>query len=588
MGSNSLGATMNFPLTWNLDRIFSGGSTSSPFQEKIKEVEDKILQLELLLKEKDLKKVLPISEEIKATLMEMSSFVSCLMAQDVSDTQAIGLSGQMRQLSTTSSNLELKIDALLGELSSSDFDDLKQALPDLTFHLEEKRRKGKEKLSPSEEAFINDLAVDGYHSWWEFWQVRIGEMTFPFEGDHLSFGQVENKLSDPARNVRKKGFESIQNSFSSAKRGFAQVMNHLGGFRLEIYKKRGWPLLKEALDENRMSAKTLDAMWSAIGEIRPSLASYFKCKSDLLKIDKLSWYDLEAPLSITSKKISYDEACNLIVKQFDTFSPRMASFAKHALENHWVDAEDRQGKAPGGFCTRLPLSRESRIFMTFSNTITNLFTLAHELGHAFHNEVLFDLSESSQDARMGVAETASTMAEMIVTQAAIQSETDPKERLFLLDDHLSRSAAYLMNIYARFLYETRFYEKRKRGFVSDEELSKLMEESQKEAYGDALETYHPLFWAAKMHFFFTDVPFYNFPYTFGYLFSLGIYKHALEKEDFESSYVALLRDTGRMSVESLAEKHLQMDLTSPDFWRGGLSVIQNDIETYQTLSKEVK
>lgn len=579
---------MNFPLTWNLDRIFSGGSGSSPFQKKAKEVEKNFAQLETSLNEKDLKTALPLSETIQAAIKEMYAFVECLTAQDVTDTKAIALTGQMRQLSTIYSNLELKLDALLGELSTKDFEELKNVLPELVFHLDEKRRKTKEKLSPAEEAFINDLAVDGYHSWWEFWQVRIGEMTFPFEGEKLSFGQIENKLSDPDRKVRKGGFKTIQRSFNDAKRGFAQVMNHLGGFRQEVYRKRKWPLLKEALDENRMSAETLDAMWDAISEMRSSLTSYFECKSVLLKVDKLSWYDLEAPLTTTSRKISYDEASQLIIKQFETFSPKMAQFAKHALENHWIDAEDRKGKAPGGFCTRLPLSKESRIFMTFSNTMTNLFTLAHELGHAFHNEVLFDLSESAQDARMGVAETASTMAEMIVTQAAIQSENDSKERLFLLDDHLSRAAAYLMNIYARFLYETRFYEKRKKGFVSDEELSKLMEEAQKEAYGNALETYHPLFWAAKMHFFFTDVPFYNFPYTFGYLFSLGIYKHALEKKDFENSYVALLRDTGRMTVETLAEKHLQINLTAPDFWKGGLSIIQRDIETYKTLSKEVK
>lgn len=579
---------MNFPLTWNLDRIFLGGSGSSPFQKKVKEVEKNISQLEASLNEKVLKTALPLSETIQAAVKEMYAFVKCLTAQDVTDTKAIALTDQMRQLSTTFSNLELKLDTLLGELSTKDFEGLKNAFPELAFHLEEKRRKTKEKLSPSEEAFINDLAVDGYHAWWEFWQVRIGEMTFPFDGENLSFGQVENKLSDPDRKVRKGGFEAIQSSFTDAKRGFAQVINHIGGFRQEIYRKRKWPLLKEALDENWMSSDTLDAMWDAISEIRSSLVSYFECKSDLLKVDKLSWYDLEAPLTTTSKKISYDEASQLIIKQFETFSPRMAKFAKHTLENHWIDAEDRKGKAPGGFCTRLPLSKESRIFMTFSNTMTNLFTLAHELGHAFHNEVLFDLPESAQDARMGVAETASTMAEMIVTQATIQSENDPKERLFLLDDHLSRSAAYLMNIYARFLYETRFYEKRKKGFVSDEELSKLMEEAQKEAYGNALETYHPLFWAAKMHFFFTDVPFYNFPYTFGYLFSLGIYKHAFEKKDFENSYVALLRDTGCMTVETLGDKHLQMDLTAPDFWRGGLSIIQKDIETYKTLSKEVK
>ena len=234
----------------------------------------------------------------------------------------------------------------------------------------------------------------------------------------------------------------------------------------------------------------------------------------------------------------------------------MAAFAKKALENHWIDAENRLGKRPGGFCTALPLAKESRIFMTFSKTMTNLFTLAHELGHAFHNEIVFPLTEMAQDVKMGVAETASTMAEMIVTQAAIKEESDPHQRLFLLDDHLSRAVSYLMK-------------------------------AQKEAYGDSLETYYPLFWAAKMHFFFTDVPFYNFPYTFGYLFSLGIYHYALENGDFESSYLSLLEDTGRMNVEDLAKTHLQTDLSQLQFWDEGLSIIKKDIDEYIKLSKEV-
>lgn len=579
---------MNFPLTWDLDRVFSGGSTSSFFQEKLKEIGTKTSELETLLSKKSYEKAIPLCEDIQANLKEMEAFVECLVAQNVTDTKALALVGQVRQLSTRYSNSELTLDALLVELSDNAFDQLIKIFPELNFHLNEKRNRAKDKLPPSDEAFINDFAMDGYHSWWEFWQVRIGEMTFPFQGESLSFGQIENKLSDPDRSIRKEGFDSIQETFSDARRGFAQVANHLGGFRLEMYKKRNWPLLKEALDDNRISIKTLDAMWDAISEIRPNLNTYLKCKSDLLGIDQLSWYDLDAPLDTNTKEINYEEACHLIVKQFQTFSPKMGQFATRALENHWIDAEDRKGKAPGGFCTRLPLIKESRIFMTFSNTMTNLFTLAHELGHAFHNEVLFDLTESAQDARMGVAETASTMAEMIVTQAAIQSESNPKERLLLLDDHLSRATAYLMNIYARFLYETQFYEKRKSGFVSDEELSELMEEAQKEAYGNALQTYHPHFWAAKMHFFFTDVPFYNFPYTFGYLFSLGIYKHAKEKEDFETAYISLLQDTGRMNVEDLAQKHLDRDLSTPDFWREALSIIQKDIETFITLSKEVK
>ncbi|MDN3509292.1 MAG: M3 family oligoendopeptidase, partial [Candidatus Neptunochlamydia sp.] len=535
---------MKFPKIWNLDRIYEGGSHSTSFEKSFQETKEKIDSFKVFLQKNNLNEAIALSQEISFSLREMNAFVECLNAQDVNDSKALILKGQMRTLSTQFSNLELELDGTLAALSSQDFENLIDTHPDISFHLEEKRKRVKDKLPFEKETFINDLAIDGYHGWSKLWDAQIGEMSFPFREEKLSFGQIENKLGDPDRSIRKEGFESIQSKFQSSEIVFSQILNHLGGFRLEVYKKRGWDLLKDPLDENRMSAETLGAMWAAITHIQPSLKEFLACKSALLGIKKMSWYDLEAPLRTASKEITYEEAAETILQQFRSFSPKMADFAKRAFENHWIDAEDRVGKRPGGFCTALPILKESRIFMTFSNTMTNLFTLAHELGHAFHNEVLFPLPEMTQDAKMSVAETASTMAETIVIQAAIKKETNLKERLYLLDDHLSRSISYLMNIQARFLFETRFYKKRKEGFVSHESLSEMMEGAQKEAYGNSLETYHPLFWAAKMHFFFTDVPFYNFPYTFGYLFSLGIYHYALEKGNFESSYTDLLQDTG--------------------------------------------
>lgn len=546
-----------------------------------------IATLKALLNEKKLKEGITLSQEISFYLREMHAFVECLNAQDANDSDATALTSQMRTLSTEFSNLELELDACLGTLSDQDFSILIKTFPEISFLLKERQKRVKDRLPIETEAFINDLAVDGYHGWSELWDARIGEMTFLFQNEKLSFGQIENKLADPDRMVRKEGFESIQNSFKNSASLFAQTLNHLGGFRLEVYKKRGWNLLKEPLDENRMDQKTLDAMWKSIENARLDLQRYIECKSALLGIDKLSWYDLEAPITSSSKEISYDEASEMLLKQFESFSPKMAAFAKKALENSWIDAENRQGKRPGGFCTAFPIAKESRIFMTFSKTMSNLFTLAHELGHAFHNEVVFPLPEMAQDVRMGVAETASTMAEMIVTQAAIKEESNPKERLFLLDDHLSRAVSYLMNIQARFLFETRFYEKRKHGFVSYEVLSEIMKGAQKEAYGDSLSIYHPLFWAAKMHFFFTDDPFYNFPYTFGYLFSLGIYNYSLKRDDFESSYISILKDSGRMTVEDLAKKHLKTDLSQLHFWEEGLCVIKKDIDEFIKLSAEV-
>jgi oligoendopeptidase F len=579
---------MKFPRTWDLERFFQGGSASSTFKTTYKEVENQLLALNTLLQNQQLSDAIHLSQEISLQLREMEAFVCCLISQNVQDTEARILDSKIRLLLTTFENVMTLFDECLKKLSDSDFEALIKSHQELAFALKEKRSLSQEKLSYKEEAFINDLKIDGYHGWSQAWNTFIGEMTFPLQGETLFFGQIENKMADPNRSVRQQAFESICSQFTKYQSLFAQILNHLGGFRLEIYKKRGWEdCLKEPIEENRMELATLNMMWQTIEKNTAPLLEYLKCKAALLKTEKLSWYDLEAPLGSSNKQISYDDAGCFIIKHFKQFSPKMAAFAKKALEDQWIEAEDRKGKSPGGFCTALPIKQESRIFMTYSSTMTNVFTLAHELGHAFHNLIIFPLPEMVQHPKMNVAETASTMAEMIVTKAAIEKEDSPKERLYLLDDHLSRAIAYLMNIYARFLFETTFYEERKKGFVSHEKLSFFMEEAQKKAFGDVLETYHPLFWAAKMHFYFSDVPFYNFPYTFGYLFSLGIQTLSQSDANFEDKYIALLEDTGRMNVEDLAQTHLQVDLRTPDLWQRGLDVIKKDVETFIKLSKEV-
>ena len=322
---------MKFPKTWNLESIYEGGSASLSFQKSFQSAKEKIDALRDLLSNKKLKDAISLAQEISFSLREMNAFVECLNAQNVNDSKASALTGQMRLLSTKFSNLELELDNALGSLPNPDFLKLVEPYPDISFLLEEKRKKVKEKLSFEKESFINDFAIDGYHGWSELWDARISEMFFPFQDKQLAFGQIENKLGDPNRSIRKESFESIQKEFKKSEIVFSQILNHLAGFRLEVYKKRGWSLLKDPLDENRMAPKTLDAMWAAIAHIQPSLKEYLSCKSALLGVKKMSWYDLEAPLATASKEVTYEDAAQTILKQFQSFSPKMADFAKKVI-----------------------------------------------------------------------------------------------------------------------------------------------------------------------------------------------------------------------------------------------------------------
>jgi len=335
-----------------------------------------------------------------------------------------------------------------------------------------------------------------------------------------------------------------------------------------------------------MSKETLETMWAVISENKAPFVEYLERKAKLLGVEKLSWYDLDAPVGKTESKISYQEGCEFILTQFSRFGKKLTAFTEKAFKDRWIEAEDRAGKRPGGFCTSFPESDQSRIFMTYSGTPSNVSTLAHELGHAFHQYAMAGVHSLNRNYAMNVAETASTFAEMIVADASVKSAKTEEERVALLEDKIQRSVAFYMNIHARFIFETAFYEERKKGLVSTERLNDLMEAAQKEAFCDSLEEYHPEFWASKMHFYLTGVPFYNFPYTFGYLFSLGIYAQALEEGTaYEEKYISLLKDTASMTVEELAKKHLDVDLTKRDFWEKAIDLSKKDVEEFLAFTE---
>ncbi|MFH5181764.1 M3 family oligoendopeptidase [Paenibacillus sp. TAB 01] len=588
--------------TWNLETFFPGGSSSPAFQTFLEEIGQRVGAFEKLLDEMSAAKpaedavfmsALELLQTIAMQTREADSFVSCLAAENQADKKAIILAGRMKSLSAAYASALTRFDQLLAEIDDSAWEALlqRQELKDIAYPLAERRVLAAEKLPPEQEALVNDLTIDGYHGWGEAYNTTVSKfrITLEEQGERveLSAGQAANRMHSADRAERQRLFQLWEEQWAEHADYCADALNHLAGFRLKLYERRGWKSIhKEPLAINRMSKETLDAMWGVIERGKDVFVQYLNRKAKLLGVEKLSWYDVEAPVGQGSKHFSYDEGAELIVEQFRRFSPKMADFAVTAFEGAWIEAEDRPGKRPGGFCTSFPIKEETRIFMTYAGTASNVATLAHELGHGYHQHVMNDLPALAQDYAMNVAETASTFAEMVVADAAVKGAASEEERLTLLEDKIQRSVAFYMNIHARFLFETRFYAEREQGLVSVERLNELMLEAQKEGYRDALAEYHPHFWASKLHFYITEVPFYNFPYTFGYMFSAGIYAEALRQgEAFEEKYISLLRDTGRMSVEELAEKHLGVDLRKPDFWQRAMDLSVEDVEAFMRLTE---
>ncbi|WP_284644499.1 M3 family oligoendopeptidase [Paenibacillus silviterrae] len=592
------------PQTWNLERFFPGGSRSAEFAGFMEGLHSDISMLVNLLGDlpvpdsaeavqASLMPVLELLQSAGKKLREADSFTACLSAENQADKQAVILSGQVRSMGAGYASALTRLDDYLTRIEDGIWNAFLAypAIQAIAYPLEERRALAAEKLPPEQEALINELAVDGYHGWGELYNTTVSKFRVPFEEKgavmELTAGQAANKMHSPDRTVRETLFRRWESKWGEHAEYCADALNHLAGFRLKLYERRGWQEIhKEPLAVNRMSKETLDAMWGVIERSKDIFVQYLERKAKLLGVEKLSWFDVEAPVGRGSKHYSYDEGAELIVEQFRRFSPKLADFAVKAFENQWIEAEDRPGKRPGGFCTSFPIAEETRIFMTYAGTASNVSTLAHELGHGYHQHVMNDLPALAQEYAMNVAETASTFAEMVVSDAAVKGAATEEERLTLLEDKIQRSVAFYMNIHARFLFETAFYEERRAGLVSIERLNELMVKAQRQAFRDALDEYHPHFWASKLHFYITEVPFYNFPYTFGYLFSTGLYAEALQRgAAFEEQYIALLRDTGRMTVEALAEKHLGVDLRKPDFWQQAMDVTVKDVEEFLRLTE---
>ncbi|MFD1031395.1 M3 family oligoendopeptidase [Metaplanococcus flavidus] len=594
--------TVKYPEVWDLDVLFPGGSESQELRvhmdetgPKLEEFEKLSAKFEVPTKAEDARNVAEVLEAVKETMLHLrqsGAFIGCLMAQDTEDKKASLLQSESSSQSARFSSALQKIQQDLTRTDDEVWNALMEddTLKEFNFVLNEWRDKARLLLSEKEENLITALSMDGYHGWSQLYDMLVGEIKIKITVDGqektMSVGQANNLSSHSDAGVRKESYEKLENAWAEKEDFFAKTLNSIAGFRLETYKKRGWDNpLQEPLQINRMKQQTLDAMWGAISKNKQPFVDYLNQKAQLLGKDGLEWYDVDAPVTESTQTFSYQEGAEFILEHFKKFGPELEKFSRTAFEKGWIEAEDRPNKSPGGFCTGLPMTEESRIFMTYSGSMSNVATLAHELGHAFHSHALRPVHQINRSYAMNVAETASTFAEMIVADAAVKNASSDEEKIALLEDKIQRSVAFFMNIHSRFLFETRFYEERKKGVVPASRLNELMEQAQIEGFGGGLKSTHPHFWASKLHFYITYVPFYNFPYTFGYLFSLSVYAKALEEgAGFEEKYMALLRDTAVMTAEDLALKHLGEDITQEAFWEKGIALCVKDAQEFISLT----
>ncbi|MCA1060187.1 M3 family oligoendopeptidase [Rossellomorea aquimaris] len=574
---------------WNLDSIFEGGSASPELQEHMKWTEDNISELKELMQ-----KVTPGPEQladalerlrvIKVSISQARSFSICLLSVNPTDQGAQFYRGETTTFQSTYESIISELKRKLARIGEEEWKSMLDSknLKEYRFVLEEWRTEAERE--PSRE--VLDLMTDGYHAWGQFYQSFMSSIRVRVKGEELSVGQAINLRSHADESVRKESHEALVEKWTELEGQFAQILNHLTGFRLNMYKSMGVEdVLQIPLTQNRLKPKTLNAMLSVMEKYKEPFAEYLNVKARMNGDTKMKSYHFWSPMNHDHQGMEYGEAASLIEERFRAFGPEMGQFAETAFREGWVEAENRPGKSAVAICAGFPLTGESRVFMTFPGTFKGVLTLVHELGHAFHNHAMKSVNGMNKSYPMSMAETASTFAEMVILEAAMDKAETDEEKLFLLDEKLKRSVMNFMNLHARFTFEKNVHEERRKGFIPAARLNELMESALEEGYAGALDEVPVHSWIWTPHFYRTDSPFYNFPYTFGYLLALHLFARAKETgKGFEERYMDLLRDSGRMSAEDLVMKHLGEDITNEAFWEKGMELCVKDSEEFVRLA----
>lgn len=588
-------------MRWNLDKLYKSFD-SDQFNEDLKKVDSLIGSINTWSKEnlnsseKAVEKIswwIEKEVELGHLYSRLGSYAELRFSVDSSDTRARKyeeiLDVKMTGL-TKARTLFIKWISLVDNLGN--LIESSELLKTHSFYLSELMEKSRYMLSDEVEVVIAKMKNTGSNAWSQLWNVITSnhqvEVEVAGEEKKLPLPVVRNLAYNKDPDTRKKAFEAELKSYKKIEEPAAAALNGVKGEVITISALRGYTSpLEMTLKNSRMDRDTLNAMLSAIKDSLPTFHKYFRKKGSLLGHSKgLPFYDLFAPIGESDMTFTYEEARKFIVDNFRHFSDELAGFADKAFENNWIDAEPREGKRGGAFCANLHVIGESRVMSNFNGSFSNVTTLAHELGHAYHGYCLRNESYINSDYPMPLAETASIFCETIVVNAALK-EADKKQAFTILESSISDAGQVIVDIYSRYLFETVLFEKRKDSSLSVEEMKELMIKSQKDSYGDGLDplSLHPYMWVCKPHYYYGDANFYNFPYAFGLLFAKGLYAEYLNRgESFLPHYNELLRATGSRSIAD-AVKLMGIDVHSKDFWKSSLDIITGNIDDFISLSE---
>jgi pepF/M3 family oligoendopeptidase len=598
---------------WDLSNVYPGLDTDH-FQRDVDELNRQLDELDVFLDAHQIARGNPLLEppalqaavegylERTNTVLELSgrlgAYVRAFVTTDSYNTTARRWLSRLEQSSVRLRQQGTRFDGWLGDNAAGLPALLAQPGPaqEHAFVLQETAEQSRYLMSETEEALAAELSLSGPNAWGKLQGTVSSQLSVPFERDGrremLPIAALQNiSWHDPSEDVRKRAYTAELAAWETVREPLAACLNGVKGANDTLNRRRGrTDALHTSLDQSRLDRETLDAMLGALRDSFPIFRRYLRAKAARLGYPALPWWDLFAPVVPVGaaggeRHFSFAAAQDFIVRQFGQFSGRLAGLAERAFANRWIDAQPRAGKRGGAFCMWVPGVRESRVLCNFDGSLDQLLTIAHELGHAFHNECAAGMLPLQTLTPMTLAETASTFCETLVTEAALADATSPAEELSILETFLIGATQIVVDITSRFMFEQEVFERRAQAELSADDFCEIMLRAQRTTYGDGLdERYlHPYMWAWKPHYYRAELAFYNYPYAFGLLFGTGLYAlYQARGPAFVADYEALLASTGLAAPADLAAR-FGIDIRRPQFWRDSLAVIERRIDRYLTL-----
>ena len=517
-------------------------------------------------------------------LETLGSYIGCFVTTDASDELAKALESEMETRAIALGQLETRLVAWVG---SSDIEALlnqSQVARDHEFWVRRAAHLAAHQMSAEEENLAASLRPMGFGGWAKLHgnMTALLSVDVVVDGEHkaLPMSTIRALANDPSRTTREAAYVAELASWQTVAMPLAGALNGIKGFQRELRARRGYSDdVEPTLINNSIDAATLKAMQDACKAAFPDFRRYMKAKARALGIEKLEWFDLGAPVGQTQSEWSWAASQQFLSENFGAYSPKMAEFSNRNYDENWMDAPPRMGKVGGAYCTGIQPG-VSRILTNFDGSYNAVSTVAHELGHGYHNLCLEHRTPLQCEIPMTLAETASIFCETLALQAAIK-DADKGERIALLDNSLSGSLQVVVDIHSRFLFEKSVFVKREARELTESEFCELMLDAQHQTYGDDMASYHPYMWAVKGHYYGSS--FYNYPYTFGLLFALGLYAiYQREPEKFRARYDEFLSECGMADAKTLAAK-FGIDVTTPAFWTASLDVIRAQIAEFGGL-----